>query len=317
MLGRGEAHDLDLVELVLTDQAAHVSTVRAGFAAKAGRVRRVTERQLRGVQDLVGVQVRDRDLGGRNQVQRARVVRIAALGLEQIFFELRQLARAAQRFGFDQVRRIHLGVAVLARVQIEHERRERSLEARAQPQSTEKRAPESLAARSKSKMPSFSPSSQCGLGSKAKLGGSPHCRTTTFLSSVCPSGTDSCGTLGMPSRISSICDSAADSSISSPLTRSDERLELVPAFGHALLVAALGELGHGVTGRIALGLQELGLARQLAARRDQTDHAVERLGVLGAAASELSANLIEMISDVACIEHEGSFCRGIGSALLA
>ncbi len=35
LLRRGEAHELDLVELMLADQATHVAAVRAGFAPKA------------------------------------------------------------------------------------------------------------------------------------------------------------------------------------------------------------------------------------------------------------------------------------------
>ena len=44
-VGRAEHHQLDLVELVLADQAAHVRAVRAGLAAETRRVRGVADRQ--------------------------------------------------------------------------------------------------------------------------------------------------------------------------------------------------------------------------------------------------------------------------------
>ena len=49
------------------------------------------------------------------------------------------------------------------------------------PVSTANRAPASLAARSKSSMPSAGPISQCGRGAKSKPGGAP-CRRTSTLS---------------------------------------------------------------------------------------------------------------------------------------
>ena len=60
-------------------------------------------------------------------------------------FELRQVAGAAQRVGVDEERRLDLGVAVLARVQVEHEVDERARRAaRRRRISTEKRAPDIL-----------------------------------------------------------------------------------------------------------------------------------------------------------------------------
>ena len=92
LLGRRERHQLDLVELVLADQAAHVGAVRAGLAAEARRVRGVADRQLAAVEDLAAMHVRQRHLGGRHQVQ------IPVAGdLEQIRLELRQVAGAGQR----------------------------------------------------------------------------------------------------------------------------------------------------------------------------------------------------------------------------
>ena len=77
---------------MLADQAAHVRAVRAGLAAEARRVGGVAQRQRAAVEDLVAVQVRERHLGGRDQVE------IPVAGdLEQVLLELRQLAGAGQR----------------------------------------------------------------------------------------------------------------------------------------------------------------------------------------------------------------------------
>src|SRR5439155_22195000 len=46
LLGQGELHQLDLLELVLADDAARVLAVGAGFAAKARRPRAKLDRQL-------------------------------------------------------------------------------------------------------------------------------------------------------------------------------------------------------------------------------------------------------------------------------
>ena len=67
--GRGELHELDLVELVLPDQPAHVRAVRAGLAAEARRVCRVPQRQLAAVENLSAVQVGQRHFRGRDQEQ--------------------------------------------------------------------------------------------------------------------------------------------------------------------------------------------------------------------------------------------------------
>ena len=52
-----------------------------------------------------------------------------------------------------------------------------------------------------SSTPSCSPSSQCGLGVKLNSGGLPHLRTSLLSSAERPTGTDSCGTLGIPASI--------------------------------------------------------------------------------------------------------------------
>ena len=79
------------------------------------------KRQLRLVHDLAGDEVGERHLGGRDQV-------MIAGGAEQIVAELGQLAGAEQRLGADQIGHGHLGVAVLAGLQRQHELADRPLE---------------------------------------------------------------------------------------------------------------------------------------------------------------------------------------------
>ena len=64
------------------------------------------------------------------------------------------------------------------------------------PRSTEKRAPDMRAARSKSRIPSAAPISQCGFGVNANAGGVPQRRTSGLSADDFPSGTLSCGRFG-------------------------------------------------------------------------------------------------------------------------
>src|SRR5207244_4467873 len=68
MLWKRKHHDLDLLELMLSDHAARVTPGRARFRTEAGSPGRVANGKARGRQDLVAVHVGQRDLGGRNQV---------------------------------------------------------------------------------------------------------------------------------------------------------------------------------------------------------------------------------------------------------
>ena len=114
-----EHDDLDLVELVLADHPARVAAGRARLGAEARRVRRVEERQLFGGQDLVAVQVRDRNLRRRDEV-------VALAGLEEVGVELRQLPGAEERVGVGEKRRQDLAVALLVDVHVEKELDERA-----------------------------------------------------------------------------------------------------------------------------------------------------------------------------------------------
>jgi len=100
---------------VLTDQPPRVLAVGAGLRAEAGRIRHKVHGQQVFVEDFVPVNVGDRNFGRRNQVV------LHAFDLEQVFLELRKLARAGHAVGVDHEGRQHFGVAVLPGVQIQHE----------------------------------------------------------------------------------------------------------------------------------------------------------------------------------------------------
>ncbi|GAA2858451.1 hypothetical protein GCM10020220_054520 [Nonomuraea rubra] len=69
VLGAHVREHLDLVELVHPDDAPGVLAVRARLAAEARRPARVTQRQLVGVEDLLGVVAGQRHLGGADEVE--------------------------------------------------------------------------------------------------------------------------------------------------------------------------------------------------------------------------------------------------------
>ena len=123
-LRRRQLDELDFVELVLADEAAHVLAVGARLAAETGRVGRVAQRQEALVQDLFAVEIGERHLGRRHEVV------VGAFEMEQVGLELRQLAGADQAVAIDDERRQHLAVAVSGGVQVEHEGDESALEAR-------------------------------------------------------------------------------------------------------------------------------------------------------------------------------------------
>src|SRR5688500_3519617 len=109
---------------MLTDQSAYVGAVGSCFATEARRVGGVADRQIAPIEDLPAMQIGERHFGRRNQEK------IPLAGdLEQVVFELRQIARAAQRVAVDEKRRLDLRVSVLTRMKIEHEVDERAREA--------------------------------------------------------------------------------------------------------------------------------------------------------------------------------------------
>ncbi len=99
---------------MLTDHPAGVLAGRPRLGAEAPAHRRHPHRQGVLIKDLAGDQICQRHLGGRNEPA-------AVGGPKQVVAELRQLAGAENGVVAHQRRRTDLGVAELARVQVEHE----------------------------------------------------------------------------------------------------------------------------------------------------------------------------------------------------
>lgn len=81
-------------------------------------------------------------------------------------------------------------------------------------------------------MPSFAPTSTWACGSKSKVRGVPHFRTSTFALSSAPSGTLGCSRFGRVSECSRMPCSMASSSASRALMRS------APSATRCFMVAA-------------------------------------------------------------------------------
>ena len=127
-----DLHHLDLVELVLADHAARVLAVAARFRAEARRVRGQLDRQRVGGEDLVAHGVGERDLRRRDQVE-PLALRLRRRPSAPRTCRLRTSAAASVPTSVsrvDDVRRVALGVAVLARLHVEHELRERAVQPR-------------------------------------------------------------------------------------------------------------------------------------------------------------------------------------------
>ncbi len=133
LFGRGELDQLDLLELVLTDHAADVFAVAAGFGAEAGGVGAVGDGELGLVEGLVAEEVGDGDFGGGDEpvvvlLQLAGAVGSLVVAVEEVFGELGKLAGAEEGFGIDHVGGQDFGVAMLGCVEVEHEVGEGTLE---------------------------------------------------------------------------------------------------------------------------------------------------------------------------------------------
>src|ERR1017187_10545572 len=108
LLGLGELHQLNLLELVLADDAAHVLAMRAGFAAEAWSIGSERDGQPRTVERLITIEVSDWHLGGGNQIK----ISIVKRNLEKVGLELGKLSGSVHRLGVDHEGRQNFGVAV-------------------------------------------------------------------------------------------------------------------------------------------------------------------------------------------------------------
>ena len=101
-----QLHQLYLIELVNAVEAAHILTVRPGFAAEARRVGRHFDGQVGILHDLVAV-----DVGYRHFRRRDEII-IILRGMVHLAFFIGQLPGAVGRRFVDQVRRRILRIAV-------------------------------------------------------------------------------------------------------------------------------------------------------------------------------------------------------------
>src|SRR5262249_30627733 len=103
-----ELHHLYLVELMPALDATHVPPRAHLRAAEAGRIGDVTDRQPGAVEELVAIEVRDRDFRGGHEPKVVFGVAVEIVG------ELRQVTGADEALALDHRGRIDLDVAVLA-----------------------------------------------------------------------------------------------------------------------------------------------------------------------------------------------------------
>ena len=133
-IGVDNLNHLDLVKLVLANQATCVASGAACLGAKTRRVRRELDGELGLGHHFVAHKIGQRHLTGGNQVQRGVVgcslaVLSALFGGKQVALKLGQLTGAAQALGVHHVRRVALGVAMLLGLNVQHERRQSAVQA--------------------------------------------------------------------------------------------------------------------------------------------------------------------------------------------
>ena len=124
LAGGDEADHLDLVELVDPENPARVAARGAGLAAEGRRVGGIADRQPIRLDDLVAVQVGDRDLGGRDQVE------VVAGDDVHLVLLVGNLPRAGGAGRIDDGGRPDLGHAVLAAVDVQEPVDEDALQCR-------------------------------------------------------------------------------------------------------------------------------------------------------------------------------------------
>ena len=95
VLGAGELYELDLLELVLTDEAANVFAVGAGLGPEAGGEGAEGDGEVGLVEDLVAEDVGDGDFGGGDEPV---VVVFVSAGVRACL-DRRQWKRSSPNFG--------------------------------------------------------------------------------------------------------------------------------------------------------------------------------------------------------------------------
>ena len=111
----GEFNQLNLVELMHTNQATGITACSTGFCTEASAVCGIFQRQLIAGQNIITMIVGYRNLCGRNQVH------IAVFQLVHILGKFRQLAGALHACTVNDERREEFGITMLSGVYIQEE----------------------------------------------------------------------------------------------------------------------------------------------------------------------------------------------------
>jgi hypothetical protein len=119
----GDGHHLHLLELVLAEHARGVAAGAAGLGPEAQGMGGIPAGEVVLVHDVARDDVGQRDLGGGDQPPAVR--RLVA-----VLAEFRQLAGAIHDLGAHEDRAVDLGQAVFLGMDVEHELRQRPVEAR-------------------------------------------------------------------------------------------------------------------------------------------------------------------------------------------
>jgi hypothetical protein len=123
LFGQGDGDQLHLVELVLAQHAARIAARRPCLGPEAGRPGGDPPGELPLLQQLPGGQAGERHLRRRDEPA-------VVGGAEEVLAELRQLTGPVERLAAHKVGRNDLLIAVLFRVQVDHELRQRPVQAR-------------------------------------------------------------------------------------------------------------------------------------------------------------------------------------------
>src|SRR6185312_15166712 len=117
-----ELYQLNLLELVLADNATHILSIGSGFAAKAWSVTGYRNGKAALLKRLFAVEVGKRHLG------RGYEPEVMILDAEKVPAKFGELSGAVHRSGIHHIRRQYFRVAVPAGMKIEHEIRQRSFQ---------------------------------------------------------------------------------------------------------------------------------------------------------------------------------------------
>ncbi len=303
LAGRDDLHHLDLVELVLADHPLGVLAVGARLAAIAGRERAVSSRQLGLGQDLGPVQRGERDLRGRNQVERA--ARVGLHRPEHLLLELGQHRHPDHGLRVHQVRHPDLGEAVLASVEIQHELHERPVE-------PGRRAPHHGEARLGDLARPVEVEDAEGLADLEVLlrleGELSRRAPAAHLDVVIGRATHRHARVGQVRHLEQQALEPRVHLLHEPVENLDALRHLAHArHGRLRILAAPLGLPDGLGRAIALGLEILGLGHQPAALGVCGEHRRER--DLGAARRERALHRRRVFADQLDVEHRVPFCR--------